>query len=164
MRQILAWIAAASVVAGLTGAALAQRPAPEPAPSAGTPTGGVVTPAPPSGGELRSQTTVSGEITSVDAARGTVRLRTAGGEVEVPLAPGVLQGIQLGDRLDVQLGVRPAGAPGGETPQPVPGAGLRPEQTIVPSAGAGLPGPRPGVPAQPSRTESGGGTTGTGAR
>jgi hypothetical protein len=63
---------------------------------------------------------LGGYITGIDAERGTVRIRTdAGDEVDLPLPAEGAGSFRVGDRLDVQIELRPsaAGTPSGRPPE-----------------------------------------------
>jgi len=92
----------------LAEAAPAQRPVPEP----------VAVPAP------GTYQILSGEVTGIDNGRGTVRIRTDAGEMDLPLPPGGLGNIRVGDRLDVRIELRPSAAsPTPPTPPTPPAPG-----------------------------------------
>jgi hypothetical protein len=52
--------------------------------------------------------TVRGEVSRVNEVRGTLTIKTAGGDVELQLPPSAVKGIRKGDRLTVRLAVRGA--------------------------------------------------------
>ena len=49
---------------------------------------------------------------------GEVRVKTAEGDMDLHFPPSALQGIKEGDRVEVQLAIRPAGATGASTKAP----------------------------------------------
>jgi Cu/Ag efflux protein CusF len=53
-----------------------------------------------------------GEVTRIDAAKGMVTLKTDEGDMDLHFPPAALQGIKEGDRVEVQLAIRPAAAAG----------------------------------------------------
>jgi len=57
---------------------------------------------------LRGQHRMMGEVTKVDAAKGMVTLKTDEGDLDLHFPPSALQGIKEGDRVEVQLAIRPA--------------------------------------------------------
>lgn len=64
-------------------------------------------------GGFRGVHTMKGEITKIDQARGMYTFKSEDGmELELHAPPTALQGMKEGDRVEVQLGVRPAGAMG----------------------------------------------------
>jgi cytoskeletal protein RodZ len=48
-----------------------------------------------------------GEVTEIDHARGHVNVRTPEREMELYVPPAALQNIQKGDRVNVEIGIRP---------------------------------------------------------
>jgi virulence-associated protein VapD len=52
--------------------------------------------------------TVTGEVTSVDAASGLVTVKTADGTMELHVPPATLQNVRVGDRVNVDVSLRPA--------------------------------------------------------
>jgi hypothetical protein len=52
--------------------------------------------------------TMTGEVTDIDAARGRIKLKTDQGDMELALPPAALRGVRQGDRLTVDLAIRPA--------------------------------------------------------
>jgi hypothetical protein len=70
---------------------------------------------------------IRGEVTQIDAATGTVAVRTDRGTLDLWFPPTAVKDIKPGDRVEVQLGIRKTGAPGssgGDTRQQ-----LSPEQS-----------------------------------
>jgi hypothetical protein len=107
---------------------------------------GMTTPTPTDAATARPGT-VSGVITGIDPMRGTMRVRTDQGDFDVPIPSGGLQGLNTGDRLDLELGVRASGAgTTGATGTPSvgsPGSGTAPGGAIRDLPGTG---PRPTPP------------------
>jgi hypothetical protein len=66
----------------------------------------------PGGAPMRGQHRVMGEVTKIDQSKGRVSLKTDMGEMDLHFPPSALQGIKEGDRVEVQLGLRPSSAPG----------------------------------------------------
>jgi hypothetical protein len=59
-------------------------------------------------GSMRGQHRMMGEVTKVDATKGTVSLKTDEGDMDLHFPPSALQGIKEGDRVEVQMAIRPA--------------------------------------------------------
>jgi len=55
----------------------------------------------------RQHHTLTGEVTDVDAALGRVTVRTAQRDMELYLPPSALQDMRKGDRVTVDIGIRP---------------------------------------------------------
>jgi hypothetical protein len=70
----------------------------------------------PGGGAMRGQHRVMGEVTKIDQSKGRVSLKTDMGDMDFHFPPSALQGIKEGDRVEVQLGLRPSGASGAGSP------------------------------------------------
>lgn len=58
--------------------------------------------------ELAGRYTMTGEVTMIDRARGHLHLKTAAGEMQLRFPPESLRNVQAGDRLVVEMTVRPA--------------------------------------------------------
>jgi len=78
-------------------------------------TGTAGTPAPAAGalsgsrrGAMRAMHRVTGAVTGIDPSTGRLTLETGEGVVELHLPPGALQGLRVGERVEVELGLRPA--------------------------------------------------------
>jgi cold shock CspA family protein len=63
-------------------------------------------------GSARGQHKMMGEVTKIDSTKGMVTLKTDEGSMDLHFPPSALQGIKEGDRVEVQLAIRPAGAAG----------------------------------------------------
>jgi hypothetical protein len=61
---------------------------------------------------VRGQHKMMGEVTKIDAAKGSVTLKTDEGDMDLHFPPSALQGIKEGDRVEVQLAIRPAAGAG----------------------------------------------------
>ena len=133
MRNVLtvAVAAASLALAGMAAAQTSTTPAPsppsaEPRPAEDTskskttssPAGSETTPH-PTAAVRRAEHRVTGEVARIDHAKGLVTLKTAEGAMDLHFPPSALQGINEGDRVDVELGLRPAAEtkPGKPTPQ-----------------------------------------------
>jgi hypothetical protein len=111
------------------------------------------------GGAMRGQHRVMGEVTKIDQSKGRVSLKTDMGDMDLHFPPSALQGIKEGDRVEVQLALRPAGAAGAGS---MPGrtgttsgsqdAGKSP---AAPAAEGSTPGKQPGVQTQPGTAAPG---------
>jgi hyperosmotically inducible periplasmic protein len=55
----------------------------------------------------RQHHTLTGEITDIDADRGRVTVRTAQRDMDLYLPAGALQDVRKGDRVAVEIGIRP---------------------------------------------------------
>jgi hypothetical protein len=154
MRTLFALTVAAALTLGLTGAALAQGATGGGAPgskSTGDPAkppsnGGMTS----GGGAMRGQHRVMGEVTKLDQSQGRVSLKTDMGDMELHFPPSALQGIKEGDRVEVQLGLRPAGASGaGSTPvRPGTTSGSPTKSPAAPAAEGATSGKQPGIQSQ----------------
>jgi hypothetical protein len=69
-------------------------------------------PADKAAGGARGQHKMTGEVTKIDATKGMVTLKTDEGDMDLHFPASALQGIKEGDRVEVQLAIRPAGAAG----------------------------------------------------
>jgi ABC-type transport system substrate-binding protein len=61
-------------------------------------------------GSMRGQHKMTGEVTKVDQSKGMLTLKTDEGDVDLHFPPSALQGVKEGDRVEVQMAIRPAGA------------------------------------------------------
>jgi hyperosmotically inducible protein len=52
--------------------------------------------------------TMTGEVTDLDASHGRVEIQTSEGELDLHFPPSALRDVKRGDRLTVELAVRPA--------------------------------------------------------
>jgi hypothetical protein len=97
----------------------------------------------------RGQHKMMGEVTKIDSTKGMVTLKTDEGSMDLHFPPSALQGIKEGDRVEVQLAIRPAGAAGaGSKPaagKSSPGA----TKTDDASKGSGKAPASTGTPQQP---------------
>lgn len=62
--------------------------------------------------QFRGRHAMIGEVTRIDAAKGSLTLKTEDGELDLHFPPTALSGIKEGNRVEVQLAVRPAGNAG----------------------------------------------------
>lgn len=79
--------------------------APPAAPTSGRPPSGVS--ASPTTGAAAGRHTMTGEVTKVDRAKGHLQLKTAEGEMELHFPPAALQNVNEGDRISVDMSMRP---------------------------------------------------------
>jgi len=56
----------------------------------------------------RGQHKMMGEVTKIDEAKGMVTLKTDEGDMNFHFPPSALKGIKEGDKVEVQLSLRPA--------------------------------------------------------
>lgn len=96
-------------------------------------------------GSNRGQHKMTGEVTKIDATKGMVSLKTDEGDLDLHFPPSALQGIKEGDRVEVQLAIRPAAAAG------KPAAGKAPAATKTDdmTKGSGKAPASTGAPQQP---------------
>jgi hypothetical protein len=52
--------------------------------------------------------TVTGQVEEIDFTDGTITIQTAAREIELQLPPSALQGVREGDRVHIDVGIRPA--------------------------------------------------------
>jgi hypothetical protein len=98
-------------------------------------------------GGPRGQHKMMGEVTKIDSAKGMVTLKTDEGDMDLHFPPSALQGIKEGDRVEVQLAIRPAGAAGAGSK---PAAGKAPAtKTDDATKGSGKAPASTGTPQQP---------------
>jgi len=57
---------------------------------------------------MRGQHKMMGEVTKIDSAKGMVSVKTDEGDMDLHFPPSALQGLKEGDRVEVQLSIRPA--------------------------------------------------------
>lgn len=139
MRQVLALFVAVVFALSLASVALAQGTqttpgSPPPAGSSSTDTGKSTTEQPKTGTGIKEKVgakiaaargthKMMGEVTKIDAAKGMVTVKTNEGDLDLHFPPSALQGMKEGDRVEVQLSIRPAAmgakgtAPKGAAPQ-----------------------------------------------
>jgi hypothetical protein len=59
-------------------------------------------------GDFVGRHTMTGEVTKIDASKGTFSLRTSeAGTLELHAPPSALSGVKTGDRMTVEIAVRP---------------------------------------------------------
>jgi hypothetical protein len=98
-------------------------------------------------GGPRGQHKMMGEVTKIDSAKGMVSLKTDEGNLDLHFPPSALQGIKEGDRVEVQMAIRPAGAAGAGSK---PAAGKAPAtKTDDATKGSGKAPASTGAPQQP---------------
>jgi Cu/Ag efflux protein CusF len=101
----------------------------------------------PAAGGARGQHKMMGEVTKIDSAKGMVTLKTDEGDLDLHFPPSALQGIKEGDRVEVQMAIRPAGAAGAGSK---PAAGKAPAtKTDDATKGSGKAPTSTGAPQQP---------------
>jgi hyperosmotically inducible protein len=61
----------------------------------------------PATGSLTGRHTMTGEVEEIDVSSGFITVQTAEREMELHFPPQALQGINKGDRVTVELGIRP---------------------------------------------------------
>jgi len=66
----------------------------------------------------RGQHKMMGEVTKIDEAKGTVSLKTDEGDMDLHFPPAALKGIKEGDRVEVQMAIRPASGSSAGTKAP----------------------------------------------
>ena len=82
----------------------ASGSSPSGSPAAGTPG----TPsASPASGDFMGRHTMTGEVTKVDATSGKLSLKTGEGTLELHAPPSALAGVTQGDRMVVEIAVKP---------------------------------------------------------
>lgn len=107
-----------------TPAATPQQPASTPEKPMGT------DPGKSAGTDLSGQHSMTGEVTKIDAKKGTVSVKTSEGELDLRFPPSALTGIKKGDRVEVQLALRHANSTGSDrAPSQPPAAGKAPSPT-----------------------------------
>jgi hypothetical protein len=99
-------------------------------------------------GGTRGQHRMTGEVTKIDAAKGNVSLKTDEGDLDLHFPPSALQGIKEGDRVEVQLGIRPASAAGASS-KPAASKAPGAMKTDDASKGSGKAPASAGAPQQP---------------
>ena len=65
------------------------------------------TSASPASGDFMGRHTMTGEVTKVDAAKGKFSLKTGEGTLELHAPPSALAGVKKGDRMAVEIAVKP---------------------------------------------------------
>jgi hyperosmotically inducible protein len=61
----------------------------------------------PTTGAVMGRHTMTGEVTKIDRTQGHLQLKTAEGEVELHFPPATLQNVNEGDRIAVDVSMRP---------------------------------------------------------
>lgn len=98
-------------------------------------------------GGNRGQHKMTGEVTKIDATKGMISLKTDEGALDLHFPPSALQGIKEGDRVEVQMAIRPASASGAAGK---PAAGKAPAtKSDDMSKGSGKAPASTGAPQQP---------------
>lgn len=144
MRQGFALFVAIAFALSAPGLALAQGGYPGMNPKLPGDTPGQDKPAKPTASSLRGQHSEVGEITKLDASKGMLTLKTAEGDLNLHFPPAALRGLKEGDRVEVQMGLRPAGAAGKTSKTPESKSSpARPAPGVFPG------GTPPGTPPQP---------------
>lgn len=62
--------------------------------------------------------TMEGEVTNVDQAKGRMTLKTAEGNMDLHFPPSALQNVKKGDRVSVELALKPSGSAAKDTAAP----------------------------------------------
>jgi len=83
----------------------------------------------------RGQHKMMGEVTKIDEAKGTVSLKTDEGDMDLHFPPAALKGIKEGDRVEVQMAIRPASGSSAGTKAPAK-SGSSTDASKAPSAGS----------------------------
>jgi hypothetical protein len=118
---------------------------------------------PAAAGSLRGQHRMMGEVTKIDESKGSLTLKTDEGELDLHFPPTALRGIKEGDRVEVQLAIRPAGATGAGAKAGSAGkASGTSSGTSGMSSGSGS-APKPGASSGSTSGTTGSGTTGSGS-
>lgn len=66
--------------------------------------------------------TMEGEVTRIDQKKGHVTLKTAEGNMDLHFPPSALQNVKKGDRISVELAMKPAGQAGVKSDKDAKGA------------------------------------------
>jgi hypothetical protein len=69
-----------------------------------------VSPSMSGSGDFTGRHTMEGEVTSVDAKKGHLTLKTAEGAMTLHFPASALESVKKGDRISVELALKPAGA------------------------------------------------------
>lgn len=97
---------------GSTGASpgTAGGPSTGPSPSASGPaTSGSSMSGATASADFSGRHTMEGEVTKIDQKKGHVTLKTAEGNMDLHFPPSALQGVKKGDRISVELAMKPSG-------------------------------------------------------
>jgi hypothetical protein len=88
---------------------------------------------------MRGTHKMMGEVSKIDSAKGMVTVKTDEGDLDLHFPPSALQGMKEGDRVELQLAIRPAGAAAksGDTGKAPAAKGT------APSSKSGTPGSKP---------------------
>ena len=68
------------------------------------------------GGDFVARHTMTGEVTRVDANKGKLTLKTAEGNLDLHFPPSTLSNVKKGDRVTVELAMKPEGGPAASGP------------------------------------------------
>jgi len=68
------------------------------------------------GGDFVARHTMTGEVTRIDANKGTLTLKTAEGNLDLHFPPSALSNVKKGDRVSVELAMKPEGGPAASGP------------------------------------------------
>lgn len=63
-------------------------------------------------GDFTGRHTMTGEVTSVDESKGTMSIKTPEGTMDLHFPPSALKNVKKGDRVSVELALRPEVAAG----------------------------------------------------
>ena len=69
-----------------------------------------------SAGDFVARHTMTGEVTRIDAKKGTMTLKTAEGNLDLHFPPSALSNVKKGDRVTVELAMKPEGGPAASGP------------------------------------------------
>jgi len=69
-----------------------------------------------SAGDFVARHTMTGEVTRIDAKKGTMTLKTAEGNLDLHFPPSALSAVKKGDRVTVELAMKPEGGPAASGP------------------------------------------------
>jgi hypothetical protein len=93
---------------GSSGTAPGAGPSTAPgAPGHGATERGAGPSASPASGDFMGRHTMTGEVTQIDNRSGKFSLRTSEGTLELHAPPSALSGVKQGDRMSVEIAVRP---------------------------------------------------------
>jgi hypothetical protein len=73
------------------------------------PAGSSASPRTEGAGDFTGRHTMEGEVTRIDPSKGTMSLKTAEGTMDLHFPPSALANIKKGDRVAVELALRPSG-------------------------------------------------------
>ena len=80
----------------------AEQPKPSSSPSA--------SPSTMASGDFTARHTMEGEVVSIDQKKGHLKLKTAEGNMDLHFPPSALANVKKGDRIAVELAMKPAGS------------------------------------------------------